>query len=783
MTGGFAQMEKLYVSIQGDMSHLQNTYKNATFATRNLAKQVETAGVSMNASFASVGHGLKDLSHGLIMIGGALSAAITAPILKVGKESVHAFAEFDLAMTKTTSIMENTEAQTKAMRDAAIEMSQKGARSAHDIGEAMYFLAAAGMKAESVIATMPVVLNFATAGAFDLHTASRLATTSVMALGMASHDATEYMHNMQRVTDVVVRVSKMAEASTESFARALTRDAAAVMQQYGISVEEGVAVLGAYARQNIVAENAGNMFGRMVRLVTSAATKHADAFEKMGISVFDTQGKFRGVANVIEDLEKALSALSAEEKVKALDRLGFKVLSQKAILPLIGQSKQIREFNEQLDKAGGTADKIAGRQIKAFSNQMAILKNQITAAAIEIGEILAPAIKEVGAVIKGAIDWWKALNPEVKRTIMVIAALAAAIGPVILAIGAAVGMAALAIMAVTTVVEAVGAIAGVVAGLSLGPVLLGIAAAAALIAAPIIVATLAVWGFVKSAGGWAQAWEKVKGDAQAFIDWIRPIWDATTDLLMEFWPLLEELAVGTWEAIESAFTTVFDLFRWNLGMMMGDSEMTWTQIRDTIVGALEFCTFAVSHFEEVSTLAATNVLKSFIDMADAMTFGLASALDELTLGIGESFKEQREAVDKNFEEWKRARQKTEEEGKKTAEAVAKQLHPHAEKVAAMGKQTGKEFKRGLLGELEKIDAKAVESAEGLFAVAAYRQRLRDFDPEKAAKAGVTPTPVAKPNLPADMGDKKAIGLLEDIRDAVQSKDHLGIDIDTADLDG
>ena len=405
------EIEKLIVSLVGEADQYHKMLEAAVAATEKFPNHI-TAIMARAAS------------------------AIGPSLREVETKSVLAFSEFDLAATQSTSIMKVTQDEIKAIRDASLQLAQESARSPAELAKAFYYLASAGMNAEQSVKALPAVTKFATAGAFDLARATDLSVGALNALGMKVADPVQNLENLTRVMDVVARVSKISHGTTEQYATALSRDAAPTMRQYNISLEEGAAILAAYGANNIKAELAGNTFGRMIRLLASAATHNADAHKRMGFAVFDASGRMRPLADIVENLEQVLGKLSPEARSSALEMMGFKVLSQKALLPLVGMSKKIREFHSELKNAGGSVDTIANNQLGAFANQMKILSNTIEVAYIKIGENLAPALRLIGEGIGYTVSLFNSAPPIVQRAVAVFISLVGAIAPLILVLGA-----------------------------------------------------------------------------------------------------------------------------------------------------------------------------------------------------------------------------------------------------------------------------------------------------------------------------------------------------------
>jgi peroxiredoxin len=163
---------------------------------------------------------------------GVALAAVGAAMIAIGVKSVQEFAKFDAALVKSTAIMGDlTEAMEKDMANAAREVAKVTTFSAEQAAESFFFLASAGLDAESSIKALPQVAAFAQAGMFDMALATDLLTDAQSALGLTIRDdAVKNMENMIKVSDVLVRANTLANASVEQFSVALTTKAGAALR-------------------------------------------------------------------------------------------------------------------------------------------------------------------------------------------------------------------------------------------------------------------------------------------------------------------------------------------------------------------------------------------------------------------------------------------------------------------------------------------------------------------------------------------------------------------------
>ncbi len=280
--------------------------------------------------------------------------------------------KFSQAMQSSLAIMGDvSKAMRRDMVDAAIEVARTTKFSAAEVAEAYFFLASAGLNAKQSITALSAVAEFAQAGMFNLAEATSLLTDAQSALGMKSKDAAQNLANLTRVSDILVKANTLADASVRQFAISLSRKAAAKMKVLNIELEEGVAVLAAFAEQGIKAELGGRAFAIVMRDLTRAAITNAGAFDRAGIAVFDLKHNVRSIADIIADLERAFGRLTSRGQKRFTLDLGLPSKSSEFLEALIGSSEAIREFTAELKAAGKTAEDVAGKQLTPFQRMVA----------------------------------------------------------------------------------------------------------------------------------------------------------------------------------------------------------------------------------------------------------------------------------------------------------------------------------------------------------------------------------------------------------------------------
>lgn len=386
-----------------------------------------------NSSFRGATATLTSFENTVGRIGRRLTTALTLPLAGLGVAATREFANFDNMMTKSVAIIGNVSKDLRAeMEQTAFAISSKSITAPAKLAEAYYELASAGMTAQQSIASIATLETFAVAGSMDLSEAVRYVSQSQGALGLNSEDAATHMENLVRITDVLTEAANRSQGTIESFSKSLSNRGGAALRLYNKSVEEGVAILAAYAKQGIVGERAGEYLNIALRDLQRTAIKNPAAFDKLGISVFDAAGNMHNMADIIHQLEDRFEGASSKQRKMALQFLGFQDRSLVAIQTLVGYSHEIQTMQNHLEHAAGATQKVADIMRSSFTAQLTIALNHIRMVGIEVGSLLAPWILKLNSYLQEGIQWWEGHTNAQKRFILATVMVAGALGPVLL---------------------------------------------------------------------------------------------------------------------------------------------------------------------------------------------------------------------------------------------------------------------------------------------------------------------------------------------------------------
>ncbi|MEN6305385.1 MAG: phage tail tape measure protein, partial [Armatimonadia bacterium] len=152
----------------------------------------------------------------------------------------------------------------------------------------------------------------------------------------------------------------------------------------GLTIEETVGALAAFADNALVGSDAGTSFKSMLQRLTPQSNEAKAKMDELGISAYDAQGNFIGLAKFAGQLQTALADKSAEERNSAMATI-FGADAVRAANVLYSQGEQgIRDYTAAVDDQGAAAD-MAAAMLNNLAGDLEELRGSMETALIKGG--------------------------------------------------------------------------------------------------------------------------------------------------------------------------------------------------------------------------------------------------------------------------------------------------------------------------------------------------------------------------------------------------------------
>lgn len=569
---------------------------------KNLETQANQSATAVQ-KIATAGEKLKTTGDNISSAGQKLFP-VTAGVTALGTASVTTAANFESSMSQVQATMGITKDSMSKINGQSVntmdtlsklakKMGAETAFSASECAEALNYLALAGYDTQQMCDTLPTVLNLAAAGDIQLASASDMVTDAMSALGIGVDEA-------GTMVDQMAKTASTTNTSVAQLGEGILTIGATAKSIKGGTAELNTA-LGILANNGIKGAEGGTHLRNIILSLQSPTDAAAKQMEALGISVYDSEGNMRSLNDILGDLNTSMDGMTSAEKSNIISTIFNKtdLSSVNALLANTGSTWD--DLQQKITDSGGAAQQMADTQLDNLQGQITILKSALEGLAISFGELLMPAIKQIVGWVQKFVDFLNSLDEGTKKTIVTIALVVAALGPVLIVIGkviSAVGTIMTIVPKIAGVINTVkGAFAALNATMLANPIVLIIAAIAALVAAFIY-----LWnncdGFRQF---WIDLWENVK---QVAIT----VWNAIKEFFSQVWEAIKTIFSTVFEVIKTLVTTYFNLYKTIIETVINVIKTVITTVWETIKGVF------TTVFEVIKTIVTTyfNIYKTII---------------------------------------------------------------------------------------------------------------------------------------------------------------------------
>jgi DNA-binding Lrp family transcriptional regulator len=332
-------------------------------------------------------------------------------------------------------------------------------------------------------------------------------------------------------------------------------------------------------------------FSARLPSIEGGGSEAAEAFRRLGVDLRDTSGEIRDMDDLFPDLIMALQNIENVTERNALAQQVFG-RSLNDLAPVLGMTAE--EFQNARDEAhdlGLVLGADALNSANAYRISLDTLGSQVQALwrdlAVDliplIVDTVVPAFQRILEGVRSAVTWFTNLDDSTKVLVGTIAAIAAAIGPALLAIGGMIKI----FQTLSTVVRGVGALFNIATLTS--PVGLIMIAVAAIAAATYLIMT---------------NWDEIK----AFFE---RLWAAVVSIFNNAISWIKDFLTTNWE-------TIVSVIGGPIGRAVVLITRHWDDIKEVFRTALDFIVNLVGRIREELTSRLALVIEPVRKIADGV---------------------------------------------------------------------------------------------------------------------------------------------------------------------
>lgn len=381
----------------------------------------EAAMTRAGSTAKTVASGMENTGRKSALIASGMTAAGLA-VAAFGVAAVKMAADFDQQMSTVQANTGATSAQMDQLRAAAIEAGASTVYSASDSADAINDLGKAGMSVTDI-------LTGGLSGALNLAASD----------GMAVGDAAEYMANAlsmfhlkgsqaSQVADTLAAGAGKAVGNVSDFGEALN-NCGAQANSFGMNIQETTGVLALFAQNGTIGAEAGTQLNSMLMKLAAPSAEASNTMKELGISAYDAQHHFVGMANFAGQLQKAEKNLTDEQRNQANATIfGSDAIKAANYLYEAGESG-VNKWTKAVSESGYAAEQAAAKN-NNLKGDLENLSGSMESLMISVGEGAQGPLRKMVQGLDTLVDAFAGLPSGAQQTIVVMASLAGVFGAV-----------------------------------------------------------------------------------------------------------------------------------------------------------------------------------------------------------------------------------------------------------------------------------------------------------------------------------------------------------------
>lgn len=335
---------------------------------------------------------------------------VGASIVALAGLAVARFAEFDAAMSESAAVIDGFAQKQNELRKAALDAGAVTIYTAKEAANAQAELGKAGINASDILGgALTGSLALAAAGQLQVADAAEIAATAMTQFKLSGED-------VPHIADLLAAGANKAQGGVTDLSYAL-KQSGLVASQMGLSIEETVGTLSAFASAGLLGSDAGTSFRTMLLNLATPTKQQTELLKKYNIEAYDQQGNFVGITSLAGQLQTRLGGLTQAERDHAMGII-FGSDAIRAANVLYNQGADgIAHWTDEVNDANA-ATRIAAQLQDNLAGDVEKLGGAIDSALIQTGEGANGVLRDMVQWLTSLVDAYTELDPGIQQFIL-----------------------------------------------------------------------------------------------------------------------------------------------------------------------------------------------------------------------------------------------------------------------------------------------------------------------------------------------------------------------------
>lgn len=396
---------------------LKDEFTGPMSSAMNMMTSASKAGDKTRRSVDKIGKSFEQT-------GKMLTTAVTVPIVGMGAMSYKTFESVDKQLKLVQATMGESAYATADLSGALQSAAVNSIFSMEEGASALVNYARQGFNAAEAADMLAPALNLAAGTATDLDSVTSGLGNTMKAFGASSEEAAKY-------ADMFTQAQAQANTDVQGLFDSMSV-AGPVAKTVGWEFADVATLIGVFGDQSIGATEGATALKTGLARLAAPAKQGAAAMEELGINIFEADGSMKSMPEVIGELQRGFDGLSEQESLAAASAIFGKNQMSNWLALINGPGiSGLQEMRDNISGAAGNAQNAADAMVTPLEK----LSSTFDVFKYSVGEAISGAVVPFIEKATELVDKFRQMSPEQQQQIIKWAAMAAAVGPALLAFG------------------------------------------------------------------------------------------------------------------------------------------------------------------------------------------------------------------------------------------------------------------------------------------------------------------------------------------------------------
>ncbi len=549
---------------------------------------------------------VEKFGEGISGLGTKATAAVTMPLIGLAATSATEFGNVDKSLKLVQQTMGSTDEEAKGLETAIKSAAANSVYGMQDAADAALNFARQGFSAAEAADMIAPAMDLAAGTATDL-------SVTTGGVGNALKIFSDQGLNAMDASNMLAKAQAQANTTVQDLFDAMST-AGPMLDSVGWSFKDLAVATDVFGDAGVSGSEGATALKTGLARLASPAKDGAAAMKELGLNFFDSTGKMDDMQTMQKKLHDSFAGLNDQEKMSAASAIFGKNQMGKW-LTLIEQSPDtFARYSAGLEDSTGSANNMANALLSGPGGAVEKLKSSFDVFKYTVGDTVANTITPFIEKVTGLLDKFNNMDAAQQKQIIKWAAMAAAVGPGVIAFGKVISTIGKVGMSVNKFIGIASKAAGGFKALHTGVGLAKVAIAA--ITSPIAVvlgglAALAIViisvkthfdTFKAGMSGAAPAFEKIRANFQQIKDAIQPLIDKVREVapvVMDVFgnviagacgvavSFFAGMLAGVTQSITGMIEVIQGIITFVTGVFTGDWEKAWSGVEQIFTGIVD----------------------------------------------------------------------------------------------------------------------------------------------------------------------------------------------------